>query len=57
MAQSVCYQVLFTQTVKDLGDIILDYIQPPALPHVQVWMIYNMPQTLVIRIDNTMDPI
>ena len=43
--------------VKDLAIIILDHVQPPVLPHVQVRLIDNMSQTLVIRVDSTTDPI
>ena len=55
--QGIHHHIRFTQMLKDLAVIILDYVQPPVVPHVQVRLIHNMSQNLVIRVDSTPDPI
>ena len=49
--------VRFTRIVKDLAIIILDYVQPLALPHVQIRLIHDVSQTLVVHVYVTTDPV
>ena len=56
-AQSICHHIRFTRVVKDLTIIVLDYNRPPVLPHVYVGLNHDVPQTLVIRIYSTSDPV
>ena len=38
---------------NNLTIIILDYIKPPALPHVQIQLIHKISQALMVRVDGT----
>lgn len=43
--------------VKDLTIIILAHVSPPMLPHIQIWMVHMISQTLVIHVEGTTKPI
>ena len=55
VAQGIHYHIRFTRMVKDLANIILDHVQPPTLPHIQVRLVHDTSQTIVIRVNGISD--
>jgi hypothetical protein len=50
MAQSVGYHISLPRVVVDPKIIILDKLQPPSLPKIQVRLCEDVLQTLMIRV-------
>ena len=52
-AKSIGHHVGLPRVVKDLTIITLHHIEPHALPHVNIWLIHQVPQTFVVRVFHT----
>jgi hypothetical protein len=50
-AKRICNHVSFVGMIMDFQIVILYQFQPPSLPHIQIGLSENIPETLVIYVD------
>ena len=55
-AQRICYDIGLSGMIVQFHIIILDELQPPPFPEVQLLLCENVLQTLMIRVHVTMIP-
>lgn len=57
MTQRISHHFCLTQMVQNLTVIILHYVQPSQLPHIKIGLIHQILQTLVNRLNSTLEHI
>ena len=57
VAKCIGYKIGLLRVLEDLVIVIIHHIYPSSLSHVQIWMVHQVPQTLVIQVNGTTNPI
>jgi hypothetical protein len=51
MTQCVRNDVCLSQVLVNFQLVVLDQLEPSSLPHVQIWLVKDVLQAFVVRID------